>query len=100
MADIDVWTVYIIQAESGKLYTGITKDLTRRFEEHRSGRKGRGARFFGTSLPEKVVYQEICANRSEASKRESAIKRLTREQKLALVASSSDSGDSSITSCK
>jgi len=30
------WTVYIIETENGKLYTGIAKDLERRFEQHRT----------------------------------------------------------------
>ena len=77
------WTVYIIQAESGRLYTGITKDLERRFKEHKE--KPQGARFFRFSSPEKVVYQESQPNRSEATKREREIKRMTRKQKMLLV---------------
>ncbi len=77
------WTVYIIQAESGRLYTGITKDLERRFKEHKE--KPQGARFFRFSSPKKVVYQESQPNRSEATKRETEIKRMTRKQKMLLV---------------
>ena len=77
------WTVYIIESQSGKLYTGITTDLERRFGEHRSGRQG--ARFFRTSGPSKIVHTETCATRGEASRREAAIKRLTRRQKLELI---------------
>jgi putative endonuclease len=77
------WFVYIIEAENGKLYTGITTDIDRRFSEHQS-RKG-GARFFHTSQAKKLVYQETQANRSEASKREAAIKKLSREAKLVLI---------------
>lgn len=76
------WIVYIIQTESGKLYTGITKDLDRRFGEHKEKKKG--ARFFRISNPEKILHQETYPNRSEASKRESEIKKMTREEKLAL----------------
>ena len=78
-----MWTVYIIQAKSGKLYTGITNDLDRRLEEHREGVKG--ARFFRFSGPKKVLFRESHPNRSEASKREAEIKKMSREQKLALV---------------
>lgn len=78
----NTWIVYIIEAESGKLYTGITKCLEERLKAHQS--KKRGARFFNFSKPEKVVFQEIHANRSDASKREFAIKQLSRLQKLKL----------------
>jgi putative endonuclease len=77
------WTVYIIETEDGKLYTGITNDLERRFEAHKSQK---GARFFHFSSPQKILFRESHPNRSEASKRESMIKRLTRREKLALIA--------------
>lgn len=78
------WIVYVIQAESGKLYTGITNDLKRRWDDHQRGRKG--ARFFHFSKPDQIVFREKHHNRSDASKRESAIKRMSRQQKLALIA--------------
>ena len=77
------WTVYIIETEDGKLYTGITNDLERRFEAHKSQK---GARFFHFSKPEKILFKESHPNRSEASKREAMIKRLTRREKLELIA--------------
>lgn len=84
------WVVYVIQTASGKLYTGITNDLQRRFDQHQSQRGG--ARFFHFSTPEKVVYREAHPNRSEASKRESAIKKLRREEKLDLIHRASNGG--------
>ena len=83
MAKKAKWMVYIIQAESGKLYTGITNDLKRRFQDHKSGRKA--ARFFRFSSPKRIVYEEKHPDRSKASKRECAIKKLTRKQKLELI---------------
>lgn len=77
------WTVYIIQAESGQLYTGITVDLERRLAEHRDG--ARGAKFFRTSSPKRVVYQEQHRRRSAALRREREIKDMTRAQKLELI---------------
>jgi len=77
------WFVYIIETESGKLYTGITKDLEKRFEAHAG--KGIGARFFRTSPPKRILYTETFENRSEATKRELAIKKLSREKKLKLI---------------
>lgn len=79
----DPWTVYIIQAENGSYYTGITKDLPRRWKEHVSGK--RGARFFRSSSPKEIVYQEQVKSRSEASKREIFIKSLSRDQKKQLI---------------
>lgn len=81
--ELNNWEVYMIQTESGKLYTGITNDMTRRFDAHKNKRQG--ARFFHFSSPESVVFREAHPNRSEASKREIAIKKLTRTEKLALL---------------
>jgi putative endonuclease len=78
------WFVYIIEAENGQLYTGITTDLDRRFAEHQSGKSG--ARFFRTSPAKAIRYHEKQADRSAASKREAAIKKLSRQAKLQLIA--------------
>lgn len=77
------WTVYILRCGDGSLYTGITDDLPRRLQAHRSGK---GAKYTRGRGPLELVYQEACADRSAASKREWAIKHLSREEKLALVA--------------
>lgn len=82
------WFVYIVEAENGHLYTGITTDLERRFSEHQS--KQGGARFFHTSAAKKMVYHETQADRSAASKREAAIKKLSRKNKLALIKTRND----------
>ena len=82
------WTVYIIQAKSGKLYTGITTDLDRRLAEHRSG--ARGAKFFRTSGPRRVVFQEVRHGRGDAQRREREIKGMSREEKLALIGRQAD----------
>jgi len=77
------WFVYMIQATDGSLYTGITTDVQRRFNEHLCGKQG--AKYFQGRKPEKVVYVEEGHDRSSASRRESEIKGFRREQKLALV---------------
>jgi putative endonuclease len=77
------WEVYIIKTISGKLYTGITTDLERRFQAHQKQEKG--ARFFRLSRPERVVFRESQPNRSEATKREMAIKKMSRNEKLLLL---------------
>lgn len=75
------WVLYIIQTKDGKLYTGITNNLERRLEAHKSNN---GARFFHFSAAEKIMYHEKHPNRSEATKREIAVKKLSRKEKLAL----------------
>lgn len=77
------WFVYIVEAENGHLYTGITTDLARRFSEHQK-RQG-GARFFHTSAAKRLVYHETHTDRSSASKREAAIKKLSRKAKIRLI---------------
>ena len=77
------WFVYIIEAENGHLYTGITTDLERRFSEHKS--KQGGARFFHTSSAKKMVFHEQHSDRSSASKREAMIKKLSRKAKIELI---------------
>ena len=76
------WTVYILRCADGSLYTGITTDLTRRVKEHE---EGTGARYTHGRGPFQLVYQEFHENRAEASKREIAIKSLSRAKKLALI---------------
>ena len=82
------WTVYMIRCSDGSLYTGVTKDLDRRFAEHRDGK--RGARYFQGRTPEAVVFREPGHDRSSALKREFAIKRLSRAEKLTLVSQGAD----------
>lgn len=79
------WQVYIIQTVSGKLYTGITTDLERRYRQHKGDIKG-GARFFRSSPAKKIVFTEWSNNRSSATKRELEIKQLSRDNKLRLIA--------------
>ena len=64
----------------------ITTDTKRRFKEHCAGGK-LGARFFRTDPAYAMVFIEAQPDRSAASRRESAMKKLTRQQKLALVES-------------
>ena len=84
------WQVYIIRCSDGMLYTGITTDIGRRLAQHASGR---GAKFFRGRSPEAVVYLEGPHDRSGASRREAAIKRLDRPAKEALIASRPGTGE-------
>ena len=76
--------VYLLRCGDGSLYTGCTNDLARRLRAHQSGR---GAKYTRSRLPVELVYREEAADRSAALRREAAIKRLTRAEKLALAAS-------------
>jgi putative endonuclease len=81
----DSWQVYVIETSDAKLYTGITTDITQRWQQHQSGK---GAKFFRGRKPQRLCYLEFYANRSAASRREAEIKKMTRQQKLLLIASS------------
>ncbi len=74
--------VYLLRCGDGSLYTGWTNDLPARLRAHRSGS---GAKYTRSRLPVELVYTEECADRSEALRREAAIKRLPRAKKLALI---------------
>ena len=75
--------VYILECSDGSLYTGITKDVTKRLDEHNNSSKG--AKYTKARRPVKLLYEESSLNRSSASKREYAIKKLTRLKKLQLI---------------
>jgi putative endonuclease len=85
------WFVYMIETFCGKLYTGITVDVERRFQEHcdiYDGVSMKGAKFFRGHKPKQLVFVESCHSRSEASKREMQIKAMSRQAKFKLVSSS------------
>jgi putative endonuclease len=77
------WVVYILECSDNSLYTGITNDLERRLEEHRTGR---GAKYTKHRSPLRVRYTEYRGSKSAALTREAAIKSLARSKKLALIA--------------
>ena len=68
--------------KDGSFYTGYTKDVDERAKLHASGK---GARYTKAHPPERVVYIEEFGTRSAAMKREKAIKKLNREQKIKLI---------------
>lgn len=81
------YVVYILRCADGTLYTGVTNDPSRRVRLHNAGK---GAKYTRGRGPVSIVYSTACASRSDALKRELAIKRLTRAQKEALVASQAE----------
>ena len=74
------WFVYIVRCADDSLYTGITKDVNRRIQEHNEGDK-LAAKYTRARRPVVLVYQETCESRSVATKREIEIKKLSREEK-------------------
>ena len=78
----DTWFVYMLRCADGSLYTGITKDVNRRCEQHNAGTASRYTR---GRLPASVVYQEPQITQSLALKREAAIKAMSRRQKESML---------------
>ena len=75
--------VYILRCADGTLYTGYTDNPERRARVHNAGK---GAKYTRSRLPVELVYREAFGDKSAALRREREIKRLTRAQKLALIA--------------
>jgi putative endonuclease len=78
-----LWFVYIVRCRDGSLYTGITTDLFRRLRQHNAGRASRYTR---SRVPIVLVFSESGMTRSEALRREAAIKRMKRRDKKVLLA--------------
>lgn len=76
--------VYILRTVKNTLYTGLTTDLDKRLKEHR-GLKSGGAKYTKAFGASEIVYKEEYPSRSEATKREIQIKKLSRKQKETLV---------------
>jgi putative endonuclease len=78
------WFVYVLECLNGKLYTGISTDVDARFHAHRTGK---GAMFTRLNKPSHLLGLVECAGRSEASRMEIAIKKMTAAKKRVLAAS-------------
>ena len=78
----DAW-VYLLRCRDGSLYCGWTSDLERRLRAHS---RGRASRYTASRLPVSLALAQPMPDRSAARREEARIKRLTRDQKLALVA--------------
>lgn len=78
-----MYFLYILECSDKTFYTGITTDLQRRLEEHNSSKLG--AKYTRTRRPVKLVYSQEFINRSEASKEEARVKKLSHQQKIDLL---------------
>ena len=77
-----IWFIYILLCQGGSLYTGIAKDVEKRFREHVAGRGGAYTR---SHKPLRIVYTETQNSKSEALKRELEIKGWSREMKIKIL---------------
>jgi len=75
------WYVYTLRCGDGTLYTGITDDVEKRLAAHRAGK---GAKYTRGRSPLELVYLEEQPDKSAALRREIAIKKLPRKEKLKL----------------
>ncbi|MFT9078220.1 GIY-YIG nuclease family protein [Ethanoligenens sp.] len=73
---------YMLRCADGTIYSGYTTAPTRRTAVHNSGR---GAKYTRSRLPVKLVFTEHFSTKSEALKREAALKRLSHADKLSLI---------------
>jgi putative endonuclease len=78
------WSVYIILCTDNTLYTGITIDVSRRFDQHATGE---GAKYFRGRQPKQLVYIEPGHNRSSATKREIDLKKMSPVEKFLIITS-------------
>ena len=76
------WYLYILRCGDGTFYTGVTDNVERRLEAHRAGK---GAKYTRGRGPLELVYREELPDKSAALRREIAVKRLNRREKLALI---------------
>jgi len=77
-----MWSLYILKCGDRTLYTGITVDLQKRLENHR---KGTASKYTRSRMPVRLVHHEACKGRSDALKKEHAIKKLSRADKNAYI---------------
>jgi putative endonuclease len=80
---VDGWWLYVLLCVNGRLYVGIARDVDARFIAHRAGK---GAMFTRINAPERILARAWQPTQSAALRAEHALKKLTREQKLAWVA--------------
>ena len=78
------WYVYVAECSDATLYVGIARDVTARIAAHDAGR---GARYTRGRGPLRVLATRACATHGNALRLELALKRLSRAEKLEVVAS-------------
>jgi len=79
-----MWFVYILRCADNTLYTGITTNIDRRIHEHNTDNR-MGSKYARVRRPVILLYNESFTNRSEVSKREIVIKKMSRDEKERLI---------------
>lgn len=79
-----VYFVYMVECRDGSFYTGISVNPTRRIEEHNTNAR-KAAKYTWAHRPVKLVYIQQFSSKSAALKREFAIKKLSRKEKISLI---------------
>lgn len=73
---------YIVRCKDNSLYTGYTTDIKNRVNNHNNGK---GAKYTKGRRPVELVYFETFESKSEALKKEIAIKKMPRSKKEQLI---------------
>ncbi len=81
---MSTWSLYLIRCNNNSLYTGITTDVARRFQEHQSN-TAKSAKYLRGKGPLHLVFQIEIGSRSEATIAEAKVKKLPRTEKEGLV---------------
>ncbi len=76
------WFVYVLLCNDNTYYTGVTIDINKRLELHRTGKGAKYTRAHGAN---KIVFSEQHITRGQALVREAEIKKLPRKEKVKLV---------------
>ena len=85
------WSIYLVRCRNGTLYTGITTDVDRRFEEHQNGS---GAKYLRGKGPLTLEFRCTIGTRSEALKLEHLVKQMSKDEKENLLADNALSQES------
>ena len=83
MTEHKAWFVYLLRCNDNSLYAGITTDINRRVHQHNHTKLG--AKYTRAKRPVSLAFIETAINKSEASKREYQLRKLSKSQKEQLV---------------
>lgn len=73
---------YMVRCNDNSIYSGYTTDVYKREKVHNAGK---GAKYTRTRLPVKLVYFEEFDNKTDAMKREYALKQYTHKEKEEII---------------
>lgn len=77
-----LWSIYLVLCTGNVIYTGITNNVTRRYQQHCAGK---GAKFTRSRPPLRLLCHAVAGDKSAALKLEYAIKQLPRSSKVSFV---------------